>query len=331
MPKFDGCRQTITRLKDFFGEDRLLSDIGPKEAAVFVSKQTCMVPGNEGKELSEWSRERFKRHGRTIFGTAVEWQLIHLNPFENLRFKRPATRRWHRVTVPEYKKLLEVAPTLRWKIFYALAYTSGARFSELFSLSWNDIDFEKCRVIVSNRQGSTAMPPFRVKDHESRQIPLPTHTIDLLTQWQAKAPEGVPYILLTKDRYERIRAKWQQLAKERKPWRNRYMVNNVLRDFKKHCKRAGIKPTGKLTIHTLRKSCGQNWADHLPMNVVKELMGHSSIATTQEFYTQVDRDHELKAARVIQQLLETQDIPENSEEICAEFAPKQILEPKGGK
>jgi len=53
-----------------------------------------------------------------------------------------------------------------------------------------------------------------------------------------------------------------------------------------------------------RKCCGQNWADYLPMNVVKELMGHSNIATTQEFYTTVDRDHEKKAAEVVQRLLE---------------------------
>jgi integrase len=60
----------------------------------------------------------------------------------------------------------------------------------------------------------------------------------------------------------------------------------------------------KLTVHTLRKCCGQNWADYLPMNVVKELMGHSNISTTQEFYTTVDRDHEKKAAQVVQQLLD---------------------------
>ncbi|MHC4558589.1 MAG: hypothetical protein ACYTFW_24550 [Planctomycetota bacterium] len=40
------------------------------------------------------------------------------------------------------------------------------------------------------------------------------------------------------------------------------------------------------------------------MNMVKELMGHSNISTTQKFYTTVDRDHEKKAAQVVQQLLE---------------------------
>jgi integrase len=105
------------------------------------------------------------------------------------------------------------------------------------------------------------------------------------------------------------------------------MVNNVLREFKRHIKRAGIKPVGKLTIHTLRKSCGQNWADNLPMNVVKELMGHSNIATTQEFYTQVDSDHEAKAARVIQELLESAD----SNKTDARLTPGAISGQIGGK
>ena len=68
----------------------------------------------------------------------------------------------------------------------------------------------------------------------------------------------------------------------------------------------------------------RNWADYLPMNVVKELMGHSNISTTAEFYNQVDRDHELKAARVIQRLLDTGKDRPNANEICADFAPKSI-------
>jgi len=240
-----------------------------------------------------------------VFDAAVKWGLIPSNPFDALRFKKLATKRWHRVTAVEYCSLLEAAPTLRWKAFYALAYTSGARVAELFSLIWNDVDFESNRLIISNSESTADMPPFHVKDHEARTVPLPAHTIVLLAQCQAQAPEAVPYILLTKERYKRVRSKWQKLQKRGMPWRNRYMVNNVLREFKRHCKRAGIKPVSKLTIHTIRKSCGQNWADHLPMNVVKELTGHSKAETTLEYYNQVDKDHEEKAARVVQEMIES--------------------------
>lgn len=108
------------------------------------------------------------------------------------------------------------------------------------------------------------------------------------------------------------------------------MINDTLRDFKIHCRRAGIKPVGSLTIHTLRKSCGQYWADYLPMNVVKELMGHSNITTTQEFYTQVDADYEAKAARVIQQLLETSQKSNGSEKSDARLTPEALFSKKEG-
>ena len=63
----------------------------------------------------------------------------------------------------------------------------------------------------SKRKATTTLPPFYVKDYEARRIPMPKHTIDLLAEWQTQAPEGVPYILLTKDRFNRIKAKWQKL------------------------------------------------------------------------------------------------------------------------
>jgi integrase len=305
---------TVRRLLGYFGKEALLQEITPKKAAAFVAEQKSWAKAHEGEELSDWSREQIKRHCKTIFETAVQWGLLKTNPFKHLRSKKLAPKRWHRVTAPQYQRLLEAAPKLRWKVFYALAYTSGTRMGELFSLTWNDIDFENGRLVIANRDSTADMPPFHVKDHEARRIPLPNHTVDLLAEWQAKAPEGVPYILLTKQRYERVKAKWQRLRNQRQPWKNRYMVNNVLRDFKRHFKRGGIKPVAKLTVHTLRKSCGQNWADHLPMNVVKELMGHSKVETTLEFYNQVDSDHEAKAARVIQQLIDAAENSDRSEQ-----------------
>ena len=304
----ESYQNTIDRLVDFFGATCSLREIDPRRAAAFISEQKSKKIKHLGEEISESTREQVKRNCKCLFTTAVEWGLLSKNPFTKIRSKKIVPKRWHRVTPQEYRGLLDAAGTLRQKVAYALLYTCGIRSGEAFSLTWSDVDFENGRLIISNREATSTLPPFHVKDSEARRIPLPQHTIDLLTSWQQQAPEGVPYILLTKDRLEIVKAHWQKLRKAGKEWRNRYMVNNVLRNFKAHCKLAGIKPVGKLTVHTLRKSCGQNWADHLPMNVVKELMGHSSISTTQEYYTQVDSDHEAKAARVIDSLLRENDV-----------------------
>jgi hypothetical protein len=50
----------------------------------------------------------------------------------------------------------------------------------------------------------------------------------------------------------------------------------------------------------------QNWANVLPMNVVKEFMGHSSIDTTEKFYNTVDDDHFDKATETMNDLLKTE-------------------------
>lgn len=75
-------------------------------------------------------------------------------------------------------------------------------------------------------------------------------------------------------------------------------------------KNAGIEsePGKTLSIHTLRKSCIQNWANELPMNVTKELAGHSSIETTMKYYCQVDEYHRAKAAQVTDELLKKVDV-----------------------
>jgi integrase len=302
----DLYRSTITRLVDYFGKGCLIRSVGAREADSFLASQIHHL-NDQNRELSEWTRLQMTTHCKTIFDTAVRWQWIANNPFADVRMPKPGTKRWHRMTVSEYRELLEVAPTLRWKCFYALAYTSGARSGELFSLTWADIDFERGRMNIQNREGTNKMPPFSIKDHEARFVQLPKHTIDLLVKYQNEAPENVPYILLTKERYERIVNRWNRLRKAGKPWKNRYMVNNVNRDFRAHARRAGLQFNGEFTIHTFRKTCAQNWADHLPANVVKFYLGHSNMNTTNKFYSIVDESHTAWTKKVMDELLNSKD------------------------
>lgn len=61
----------------------------------------------------------------------------------------------------------------------------------------------------------------------------------------------------------------------------------------------------ELTVHTLRKCAGQNWADYMPVNVVKELAGHSNIETINRFYSTVDEEHLKVAVKIGDELLTT--------------------------
>jgi integrase len=290
---------TIYRLVGHFGSDCPLSNITPHMAVTFLA-ELKRLDGRDGN-LSKSQIRKKLLNCKTMFGAAVSWGLIPTNPFKTQKPPKCVPRAWHYLKPPEYKALLEAAPSLVWRALYALAYTGGLRLGELVNLVWAELDFEKGYVAIRNHKGTDRMPPFYVKDYEERTIPLPADTLQILQRLRQDNPTvfKVPYIVMTERRFENIVAKWQLFREQRRPWTNKDMSNNVLTNFKRHVRKAGIEPNGQLAIHTLRKSCIQTWADHLPPNVTKELAGHSSLETTMAYYSQVDDYHRVKAAQIM--------------------------------
>jgi integrase len=91
-------------------------------------------------------------------------------------------------------------------------------------MTWQDIDFQRSEVRVCSKQSTGSLPPFEIKDHEARAIPLPKHTLDILTKLHADAPVGVPYVLIDQKRYKLILEKWKQCQEEGKPWTNKHII-----------------------------------------------------------------------------------------------------------
>jgi integrase len=300
---------TVGRLLAHFGAKCKLGEITTMGAENFLSHLVKMTKKQTSEPLSPAAREQHKRNCKLIFNKAVLWGKLRDNPFGKLKRVKIDPRRWHRLSPAEFLALVDAATDLQTKCLYALLYTAGLRLCEALSLRWCDIDFERGTVTIDSREGNDNWPPFAVKDREKRSIPLPPYTVNLLTTWLAEAPKGkppadYPYVLLSKERQRIVRAKWHRVRKARKPWLNRYWANNTLRNFNKHVQRAGIAPIGALSIHTLRKNAGQTWADRLPINAAKDLMGHSDVATTQKFYLQTDEIHRREAAKAMQDWLD---------------------------
>jgi integrase len=295
---------TFSRLYKHFGEDCLLRSISRTDAKDFLGG--ISPTGNREKPLSKWTRHKTFRHCKTVFSEAVRDGIISVNPFAGLEVENGKPSEWYYLKPTEFHKLLAVTPTLREKVLYCLAYTAGLRESEILSLYWTNIDFDRGRVCIANRPATENYPPFFVKDDDKRVIPLPKFTMDLLTKLQLEADEGVPFVLMDKSADISISNKWKLCREQGKEWFNRNLANNVLRDFQRRVKQAGIDTAGKkLTVHVLRKCCIQNWANSLPMNVVKELAGHSDIETTSKFYNTVDEIHLKEAAQLGDNLMTT--------------------------
>ena len=323
----DTYRQTLEQLVAFAGELTSLRSVTPEVADCFIA--TRVRVSAKGSGFSPWSRKRHLVNAKTAFNAAVRWGYLSLNPFGHIKAERCTPRRWHHLTPEEFQQVFKGVRDLRWRAFYLLAYTTGARFGELFNLTWADIDFERCVIMLQHRPATGDMPPFHVKDHEARTVLLPRQTLGALLAWQAEAPEGVPYVLLTASRWRRVERKWK-LCHGKRPWKkkaktgelewvdweNRHMVNNVGRDLRSHIRRAGIETTVPMTIHTFRKSFGLNHANAgTPIHVLQQLMGHSSITTTREFYLQAADANERDALTRYETLMDA-----HAEETCVQTA-----------
>jgi integrase len=127
------------------------------------------------------------------------------------------------------------------------------------------------------------------------------------------------FLALSPERYERVREHWQRCRKgegwaghAHRPWQNRDMLNNLLRNTKGYLRKAGIELSAPFTLHTFRKSFAQNHADAgTPPRTLAKLLGHSTTRVTMEFYSQVTDANEQAAAeamnRVFDRLRRTKD------------------------
>ncbi len=220
------------------------------------------------------------------------------NPFNKVKKRKVSRKPLRYISGEEFGLLLKAAGTSKWKVFLSLLYTTALRLDEACNLTWGDVDFERAVLRVAAKRDSKVTVPWEPKDHELRQIPLSKEMVNLLAEWQSQGPDAVPYVFMTKARYEYTA---QELAKGL--WHEgRSLLNNVLRGFKVIRRRAGV---ASCTLHDFRRSCITNWARAIPAHVVRVLAGHSSLETTMRFYLAVQEEDLAKARDVQSSVLKT--------------------------
>ena len=204
------------------------------------------------------------------------------------------------------------ARKIRLKAFYSVMYGCGLRFGEAVNLIWDPtvIDFGKNEIIVSNRAGTKELPPFNVKDFETRTILMPEWVVNSILELQEVAEEGCPYLFLSQPKLVRIKSQWQEMVAQgrAKEWVNNRMMWHANRNFKSYCIRAGIKTNKSIYLHCLRKAYGTNLVNiGTPPQTLKQLMGHSSITTTMNYYVQNTDANMRKAVEGLDRLMQSQE------------------------
>jgi len=136
-------KKVISRLVQYFGEDRGLASITPGEArdwSYWLRTPAARCNRYEGKEggLLENTARRMVGVARQFFQDAKRRGLIAENPFDGIPASvGPNTEREYFVTREETERLLEVIPCPEWRLLVALARYGGLRVpSEVLELRW---------------------------------------------------------------------------------------------------------------------------------------------------------------------------------------------------
>ena len=300
----DAYEQTISRLLGHFGSHRNIKTISNQEAQSFINNLQYI--DKEGI-LSDFSRLKHLTNSKAVFNYAINSSLLRSSPFSKITINNRAKDDWHFITPKEFNTLIANTPTLRLKTMYSVMYGAGLRFGECIHLWWDkSIDFVNNQIHIKNRKSKDGFPPFRIKNYYDRSIDCPKWVMDLLTQLKKVSNSNNPYVFITNDRLELIKhkfAQWQKNGKEGE-WVNATMVHNTNRNFRVHCRKAGIITSDKLSIHTLRKAYGTNLADlGTPPHTLRSLMGHSSINTTMNYYIKTTDENKKKAVKGLEYLI----------------------------
>ena len=168
----------------------------------------------------------------------------------------------------EVARLLDAAPSLKYKAALSVAYGAGLRVSEVVALKVGDIDSK--RMVIRVEQG---------KGRKDRYVMLSPHLLELLRAWwRAARPQG-----------------W--LFPGRDP-----IQPMTTRQLNRACHAAvHMAEIGKpVSMHTLRHSFATHLLEqNIDIRVIQVLLGHAKLDTT-ALYTRV-------ATKTIQQVMSPLD------------------------
>jgi integrase len=167
------------------------------------------------------------------------------------------------LTVDRARALLNAVRGHRLEALYRLALSLGMRQGELIRLTWNDVDMHRRTLVV--RQSKTRAG--------RRTIELPDTLFEALKKHKEHIENEQVYAHHWTDHGLVFPSEvGTPLA-----------ARNIFRHFKALLIKAGLPQT--IRFHDLRHSCAAFLiAEGVDLHIVKQLLGHSKISITSDFY-----------------------------------------------
>lgn len=246
-------------LVTFFGADRDLRAITPSDADAWLVWLQQAKPAKGGDQYAKSTIGRTVKRAKEIFVRAVRRRLIADNPFEHLRASEDVIKsRRAFVSRETIQAVIDAAPSVKWKLVFALARFAGLRCpGDMGSLTWDGIDWAGGTLVVMD-ETKTGF----------RRVPIFPELRKVLDEAWEQAKEGEPQLL-------------PGLTQE----------HNLHTDAVRVIARAGLDQWPKL-FNNLRASCETEWLRKYPIHRVAAWLGHSPAIALRHYATMELEDFE---------------------------------------
>lgn len=227
-----------------------------------------------------------------MFDRARKNKLILDNPAEDLELPKSKEGQRRAITETERKYILQVAETNYFGLWVKTMLYCGLRPQETVTLQWKDIDFKnKILKVTSAMEARTGEEKTTKSKAGLRQIPIPDCLLEDLAKVKGNPFEYVFTQRLAGKRHTAmtIRGAWKSFKTDLDIAMGAEVQDRKVKAGK------GYRNVKEITIHAVADDlvpyclrhtyCTDLQAAGVPINVAKELMGHSDISVTARIYT----------------------------------------------
>lgn len=256
---------SFLQLEKYLKTDPILRDIKPRDIENFIA---------DTYKRAQIASNLYYRILKTAFNKAILWQYIAENPFRFIKEPRIKKNLPLFISDAELDEIVNATAEKYLQDLFIFGYNTGARLGEILNLQWNSINLEERTIIIKNTKS------FTTKSKKERLIPINNTVYNLLIN-------RIPKIMgLERNEYIFTRKYGIKL--------NEDFVSKI---FKKAVRKA--KLNDKIHFHTLRHSTASKLVQKgASLYVVKEILGHEDIKTTQ-IYSHLSKDSIVKAMALL--------------------------------
>lgn len=240
---------------------------------------------NEQAGMSESHVKKVRSVLQQMFKRARQSRIIIYDPAEMLELPRYTKGGRRSLTETERRAILKLAETHRGGLLILTLLYTGMRPAEAVALTWKDIDFDRKEIHVRAAKESGTHNKIKAPKTEAgtRVIPIHAKLLPLL-KTATHSSCGRVFVNQAGNPHNEnsLRRLWENFKREldismgAKVYRNEIIESVLAPDLVLYCFR-----------HTF---CTDLQNAGVPLNVAKDLMGHSDIQTTANIYTHRDID-----------------------------------------